>query len=74
MRIRTLEQAISDQSDKVILSQIKVLNELLGNYPTKTAQDLIIEDLQRENDAALEKIEALSRALVDLGFDPTQLP
>jgi len=74
MRIRTLEQAISDQSDKVILSQIKVLNELLGNYPTKTAQDLIIEDLQRENDAALEKIQQLSRALFDLGFDPTQLP
>jgi hypothetical protein len=45
-----------------------------SDYPTKSAQDLLIEDLRRENDAALEKIEQLSRALVDLGFDPTQLP
>jgi hypothetical protein len=44
------------------------------DYPIKSAADLRIEDLQRENDAALEKIEALSSALVDLGFDPTQLP
>jgi hypothetical protein len=44
------------------------------HYPVKSAQDLLIEDLRRENDAALEKIEQLSRALVDLGFDPTQLP
>jgi len=44
------------------------------SYPTKSVADLRIEDLQRENDAALEKIEQLSRALVDLGFDPTQLP
>jgi hypothetical protein len=45
-----------------------------GHYPVKSAQDLLIEDLRRENDAALEKIEQLSRALFDLGFDPTQLP
>jgi hypothetical protein len=45
-----------------------------GHYPTKSAQDLLIEDLRRENDAALEKIEQLSSALFDLGFDPTQLP
>ena len=43
------------------------------NYPTKSAADLRIEDLERENDAAMEKIEQLSRALVDLGFDPTQI-
>jgi hypothetical protein len=44
------------------------------DYPTKSVADLRIEDLQRENDAALEKIEQLSRVLVYLGFDPTQLP
>ncbi len=44
------------------------------HYPVKAAADIRIETLQRENDAAFEKIRQLSRALVDLGYDPTQLP
>lgn len=49
--------------------------EIAGlNYPTKSIQDLFIEDLQRENDAAFERIQKLSKALLELGFDPTQLP
>jgi len=43
------------------------------NYPSKTKEQLRIEDLERENDAALEKIVALSNALCELGFDPTQI-
>jgi hypothetical protein len=45
----------------------------LPNYPSKTPEQLRIEDLERENDAALEKIVALSNALCSLGYDPTQL-
>lgn len=45
-----------------------------GTWPLKSEQDLKIEDLQRENDAAFERIQKLSKALVDLGYDPTQLP
>lgn len=46
----------------------------LPNYPTKTAEQLQIETLERENDAAFEKIVKMSRALADFGIDPTQLP
>jgi hypothetical protein len=72
-------QSIHDEFEprpKGFKSQIfeEVLPRLLGHYPTKSSADLRIEDLQSENDAALEKIEALSRALVDLGYDPTQIP
>lgn len=42
-----------------------------SNYPTRTAQDLEIADLKRENNAAFELIQELSKALVKLGFDPT---
>lgn len=41
------------------------------NYPTRTAQDLEIADLKRENNAAFERIQELSAALVALGYDPT---
>jgi hypothetical protein len=41
------------------------------NYPTRTAQDLEIADLKRENNAAFERIQELSAELVRLGFDPT---
>ncbi len=41
------------------------------NYSLRTAQDLEIADLKRENNAAFERIQELSQALVDLGFDPT---
>lgn len=63
--------------------QIAILNKVISNaekafdlpnYPAKSAQDLRIEDLERENEAAFQRIQELSRALVDLGFDPTQLP
>ena len=72
-------QTIHDEFEPVpkgFMSQIfkEVPSIFPGHYPVKSAQDLLIEDLRRENDAAFEKIEALSRALVDLGFDPTQLP
>jgi len=43
----------------------------LDNYPTKTKQDLEIEDLKRENDAAFQRIQELSNFLVSLGYDPT---
>ena len=42
-----------------------------SNYPTRTAQDLEIADLKRENNAAFERIQELSAELVRLGFDPT---
>ena len=45
----------------------------LPNYPSKTPAELRIEDLERENDAAFKRIEQLSRAMVALGYDPTQL-
>lgn len=48
-------------------------DEASEKWPIKTAQDLKIEDLQRENDAAFERIQKLSAALVSLGYDPTQL-
>lgn len=41
------------------------------NYPTRTAQDLEIADLKRENNAAFERIRELSEELVRLGVDPT---
>jgi len=41
------------------------------NYPTRSAQDLEITDLKRENNAAFERIQELSLALFDLGYDPT---
>lgn len=41
------------------------------NYPTRTAQDLEIADLKRENNAAFERIQELSEALFNLGYDPT---
>ena len=41
------------------------------NYPTRTAQDLEIADLKRENNAAFERIQELSAELVRLGYDPT---
>lgn len=41
------------------------------NYPSLSKQDLRIADLERENDAAFEKIKELSEALVALGYDPT---
>ena len=44
------------------------------DYPAKSVQDLRIEDLERENDAAFIKIQELSRALAAQGIDPTQLP
>ena len=40
-------------------------------YPTKTKQDLEIEDLKRENEAAFQRILELSNFLVSLGYDPT---
>jgi len=46
----------------------------LPNYPTKTPEQLRIETLERENDAAFEKICQLSKALAEFGIDPTQLP
>jgi len=47
-------------------------NEFMaGNYPTRTAQDLEIADLKRENNAAFQRIEELSEALFNLGYDPT---
>lgn len=42
-----------------------------ANYPTRTAQDLEIADLKRENNAAFQRIQELSAALFDLGYDPT---
>ena len=42
--------------------------------PSKTQEQLRIEDLEAENDAALEKIAKLSLAIYELGYDPTQLP
>jgi hypothetical protein len=42
-----------------------------SNYPTRTAQDLEIADLKRENNAVFERIQELSAELVRLGFDPT---
>lgn len=44
-----------------------------SDYPNRTAQDLEIADLKRENNAAAERIQKLSQALCDLGYDPTQL-
>ena len=41
------------------------------NYPTRTQEELLIADLKRENNAAFEKIQELSNALVALGYDPT---
>jgi len=72
-------QSIHDEFEprpKGFKSQIfeEVSPRLVGHYPTKSAQDLRIEDLERENDAAFQRIQELSRALVDLGFDPTQTP
>lgn len=43
-------------------------------FPVKSVQDLMIEDLQAENEAAFQLIQRLSRALYDLGYDPTRLP
>lgn len=40
------------------------------NYPIRTAQDLEIADLKRENNAAFERIQELSEALFNLGYDP----
>ena len=42
-----------------------------ANYPTRTAQDLEIADLKRENNAAFDRIKELSEELVRLGVDPT---
>lgn len=41
------------------------------NYPTRTQQDLEIADLKRENNAAFQRIQELSDALYQLGYDPT---
>lgn len=41
------------------------------NYPTLTAQDLEIEGLKRENDAAFQRIQELSAEIARLGYDPT---
>lgn len=41
------------------------------NYPTRTAQDLEVADLKRENNAAFQRIQELSAELVRLGYDPT---
>lgn len=46
---------------------------ILPNYPTRSREELRIEDLERENDDAFLKIQQLSEALVSLGYDPTQL-
>lgn len=46
----------------------------LANYPTRSRLELENEDLRSENDAAFQKIQQLSEALVALGYDPTQLP
>lgn len=43
----------------------------LANYPRRTAQDLEIADLKRENNAAFDRIMELSAELVRLGYDPT---
>lgn len=43
------------------------------NYPRKSPLELKNEDLQRENDCAAERIARLSRALYELGIDPTQI-
>jgi hypothetical protein len=47
------------------------LPPLSDNYPTRTAQDLEIADLKRENNAAFQRIQELSDALYQLGYDPT---
>jgi hypothetical protein len=44
---------------------------LLANYPPRTAKDLEIADLKRENNAAFQRIQELSAELVRLGYDPT---
>ena len=44
------------------------------HFPLKSEQDLKIEDLQRENDAAFLEIQRISRIIVGLGYDPTQKP
>jgi len=41
------------------------------NYPTLSEKDLRIADLERENEAAFERIQELGAELVRLGFDPT---
>lgn len=41
------------------------------DYPSQTPQDLEIADLKRENNAAFDRIQELSQALVRLGYDPT---
>ena len=41
------------------------------NYPLRTAHDLEIADLKRENNAAFDRIKELSEELVRLGVDPT---
>lgn len=46
----------------------------LPNYQTTTAEERMIEDLRRENNAAFRRIQQLSEAIVTLGYDPTQLP
>jgi len=43
----------------------------LANYPRRTAQDLENADLKRENNAAFQRIQELSEALFNLGYDPT---
>jgi len=43
----------------------------LANYPPRTAKDLEIDDLKRENEAAYQRIQELSAELVRLGYDPT---
>lgn len=50
-------------------------NEFINsNYPPRTADELRIEDLKRENDAAFARIKELSQMIVNLGYDPTKLP
>ena len=44
------------------------------NYQPSTAEERMIEELWIENDCAVAKIKQLSKALVALGYDPTQLP
>lgn len=42
-----------------------------NRFPVKSAKDLKIEDLELENAAAFRKIQILSRAIFELGYDPT---
>jgi len=46
----------------------------LPNYPTTSAEERRIADLEAENQCAAEEIARLGKMICDLGFDPTKRP